>query len=451
MRGKTLPVNKTRIKTTIVLLFAIGLLFIPIRGGFSVSTMNIGKVYYSDNIKLNHAAINPCFSLMESSFRSSNFEKQYRFMDSQKADELFDLLTDKPVTDSIPALFTRERPNIVFIILESFLSKAMETLGGLPNVAVHLDELTGEGILFTHFHANSFRTDRGLISILSGYPAQPTTSIMKYPKKTQSLPSIPHSLKAAGYDLQYYYGGDVDFTNMRSYLISTGITKIVSDKDFSLNERLSKWGAHDHVVFTRFLSDMENQKQQEPFLKIVQTSSSHEPFDVPFHKLSHPFLNSIAYTDSCLGDFINHYKQTQWWNSSIIVLVPDHAGGYPSDIDHLSPVRYQIPLLIIGGAVKAPVKIDVYASQIDIAATLLAQLRLPHEEFTFSKNIVNPSSPHFAYFSYPNAFGMITPENQLVFDCDANRIYSDTGSHLGENLLKGKAFLQKLYDDLGQR
>ncbi|KAA6309211.1 hypothetical protein EZS27_039250, partial [termite gut metagenome] len=190
MRGKTFPVNKTRLKTTIVLLFLIGLLFIPIRGGFSVSTMNIGKVYYSDNIKLNHAAINPCFSLMESSLHNSNFEKQYRFMDSQQADELFNLLTEKPVADSIPALFTRERPNVVLIILESFLSKAMATLEGLPNVAVHLDELTGEGILFTHFHANSFRTDRGLISILSGYPAQPTTSIMKYPRKTQSLPSI---------------------------------------------------------------------------------------------------------------------------------------------------------------------------------------------------------------------------------------------------------------------
>ena len=39
---------------------------------------------------------------------------------------------------------------------------------------------------------------------------------MKYPKKTQHLPSIPGSLKKAGYDLQYYYGGDADFTNMRS-------------------------------------------------------------------------------------------------------------------------------------------------------------------------------------------------------------------------------------------
>ena len=67
------------------------------------------------------------------------------------------------------------------------------------------------------------RTDRGLVAILSGYPAQPTTSIMKYPRKTENLPSIPRSLKANGYNLQYYYGGDANFTNMRSRITSYNV------------------------------------------------------------------------------------------------------------------------------------------------------------------------------------------------------------------------------------
>ena len=44
--------------------------------------------------------------------------------------------------------------------------------GGEANVAVSLDSLANEGVLFTNFYANSFRTDRGLIAVLSGYPAQ---------------------------------------------------------------------------------------------------------------------------------------------------------------------------------------------------------------------------------------------------------------------------------------
>ena len=68
-------------------------------------------------------------------------------------------------------------------------------MGGQPNVAVNMDKFGKEGVLFTNFYANSFRTDRGLASIISGYPGQPSTSIMKYPEKTDGLPSIPRSLK----------------------------------------------------------------------------------------------------------------------------------------------------------------------------------------------------------------------------------------------------------------
>lgn len=450
---QTPEINPHRIRTSVVTLLITGLLFVPIRGGFTVSTMNLSKVYFSSNQRLNHAAINPCFSLMESLSRQNHFDKQYRFMKAEEADRLFAELKDKPVAkaDSIPQLFTAKRPNVILIILESFSSKLMQTLGGEPDVAVNMDRFGQEGILFTHFFANSFRTDRGLAAIISGYPAQPTTSIMKYPKKTQHLPSIPGSLKKAGYNLQYYYGGDADFTNMRSYLIQAGISNIVSDKDFPLSERLSKWGAHDHVVFNRALNDLKQDSVQEPFMKIIQTSSSHEPFEVPFQKLNDPKLNAFAYADSCAGDFVRQFKKTPLWKNTVIVLVPDHLGAYPKDIDNLTVDRYRIPLIFIGGAVKEHKEIDTYGSQIDIAATLLGQLGLPHEEFAFSKNMLNPNSPHFGFFTFPNAFGMTTPENEVVFNCEANAVVSDEGEHKGENLQKAKAFLQKLYDDLAKR
>ena len=448
---RPLKIPYRRLSVSGVLLLATGLLFIPIRGGFSVSTMNLGRVFFSADQRLNHAAINPAFSLLDSFSRQADFDKQYRFMPAEEADILFSELTDKPVTDSIPRLFNTERPNIIMIILESFSSHLMETLGGEPGIAVNMDEFAKEGILFTHFYANSFRTDRGLVSIISGYPAQPTTSIMKYTRKTQSLPSIPASLKKAGYDLQYYYGGDADFTNMRSYLIQAGIDNIVSDKDFPLSERLSKWGAHDHVVFNRLLDDLKQHTPQKPFMKILQTSSSHEPFEVPFRRLENPRLNAFAYADSCAGDFVRQFKETPLWKNTVIVLVPDHLGAYPQDIDNLTVDRYRIPLIFIGGAVKEPRQIGTYGSQIDIAATLLGQLGLPHEEFIFSKNMLNPNSPHFGFFTFPNAFGMMTPENEVVFNCESNSIVSDEGTHKGENLPKAKAYLQKLYDDLAKR
>ena len=442
------PAHKIAMTSVMVLLTA--LLFIPIRGGFSVSTMNIGKVYFSDIQQLNHAAINPAFSLLESASRQTNFGDQYRFMSAESADILFNELTDKPVTDSIPSLFTVKQPNVVFIILESFSNYLFESLGGEP-IAVELDEVAKEGVLFTNLFANSFRTDRGLVSIFSGYPAQPTTSIMKYARKTQSLPSIPASLKSVGYAPYYYYGGDADFTNMRSYLMSMGMEDIVCDKDFPLSERLSKWGAHDEVVFQRLFTDIKDDKLKEPFIVALQTSSSHEPFEVPFSKFEDKRLNAFAYADSCTGDFIRSFCSLPLWDESIVLLVSDHLGGYPNNINTRSSERYRIPLIITGGAVRQPIRIDNYGSQIDIAATLLYQLGIPHEEFIFSKNILNPDSPHFGYFTSPNYFGMVTPNNEVVYDCDASQVILDSGDALGSNLEPGKAMLQKLYDDLSKR
>lgn len=465
-----------RLRASGVLLLMAGLLFIPIRGGFTVSTMNVGKVYYSANQRLNHAAINPAFSLMESLAKQKDFGKQYRFMKAEEADALFKSLLDPSVFeskaevaaplrqfgDSLHTLFTTRRPNVLFVILESFSSKLMTVLGGEPDIAIHLDSLSKEGVLFTNFYANSFRTDRGLVSILSGYPAQPTTSIMKYPRKTQSIPAIAGCLKKVGYETKYYYGGDADFTNMRSYLMSSGFESIVSDKDFPVTERLSKWGVHDHLVFNRLLEELSRRSRkgdeqsvasdgQSPFFYVLQTSSSHEPFEVPYRRLENERLNAFAYTDSCAGDFVSRFRKLSLWQNTVIVFVPDHLGAYPEHIDNLSLERYRIPLLMVGGAVREPQRVDVYGSQQDIAATLLSQLGLPHNEFIFSKDMLNPSVPHFAFFTVPDAFGIVTEENQVIYDCQAGKVVVDEGGSKGKNLPFGQAYLQKMYDDIAQR
>ncbi len=441
---------------SIVNLILLAILFIPIRGGFTVSTMNTGKVFYSTDMRLNHAALNPAFNLMESLSKQKDFAHQYRFMDDVEATAIFETMIDKSGKGNRQSsIVNRQSPNVLFIILESFSSKLMATLGGEPNVAVNLDALAKEGILFSHFYANSFRTDRGLVSILSGYPAQPTTSLMKYPRKTQNLPGIARSLKQAGYEATYYYGGDADFTNMRSYLMAQGFDKIISDVDFPVSERLSKWGAHDEVVFNRLLDDLtvngQSSMVNRPWFKVLQTSSSHEPFEVPYHRLDNARLNAFAYTDDCLGRFIHAFKQLPQWENTLVVLVPDHLGAYPEHISNLTPDRYQIPLIMIGGAVKEPKVIDTIGSQHDIAATLLSMLGLPHDEFTFSKDMLNPANPHFAFFTIPDAFGMVTDDNTLIFDNQAGKTVYDEGAHPGANLRKGQAYLQKLYDDIAKR
>jgi len=188
-----------------------------------------------------------------------------------------------------------------------------------------------------------------------------------------------------------------------------------------------------------------------PYLKVIQTSSSHEPFDVPYHRLENKFLNAFAYTDDCLGRFIAQAKRLPEWKNTLVILVPDHLGCYPENIDNYSVDRYHIPLILLGGALKGGGKIGTYGSQVDIAATLLSQLGLSYKAFTFSKDLLNPRVPHFGFATVPNALIMITKENAVVFNCDTKMVISDTGRCPGRNLPYGKAYLQKLYDDIASR
>jgi phosphoglycerol transferase MdoB-like AlkP superfamily enzyme len=434
------------------LLVCVALLFIPIRGGFSVSVMNIGKVYFSTNQQLNHAAINPCFTLLDSYVHEMDFDDQYRYFEPKEADRLFSQMVDNSDGGAdVPKILTTRRPNVIVIVLESFSAYVMQTMGGVPNVAVNMDKFGQQGVFFTNFFANSFRSDRGLTAILAAYPAQPTTSIMKFPNKTESLPMFPKVLRNAGYDLKYYYGGDADFTNTRSFLVTAGFDNIVSNRSFPLSKRMSKWGASDEVVYNRLFFDITQKTQKQPFLKVMKTISSHEPFDVPFHRLKDIRLNAFAYADSCLGSFVHQLQATPLWKNTLIILVPDHLGAYPVDVDNYSFARYHIPLIFIGGAVKGPMKVSTYGSQIDIAATLLSQLGLSHKAFTFSKDMFNSKSPHFGYSTFPNAFCMITPDDSLFFNCETNRIITDRGPRKKKNLAPGKAYLQKLFDDLSKR
>lgn len=448
--------DRHRGRTSIILLLLTGLLFLPIRGGITVSTMNTGQAYYSQNAYLNHSAVNPLFSLLESITHQEDFASQYRFMKDKEADKIFATMTSTSDENTYPLLneatFKKGTPDILIVIMESFASDIMPSMGSYKDVAVCLDSIAQQSILFTRFYANSFRTDRGMVSILSGYPAQPTTSIMRYPRKTSQLPSIARNLaKYKNYKTTYYYGGDADFCNMRSYLVSQGYQHIISDANFPIEDKLSKWGVPDHILAAKMMEDIKaQQNEKRPMLRILQTSSSHEPFEVPYHRLKDKRLNAFAYTDSVMGAIVREYRKLPRWKNTLIVFVPDHVGGYKENLNDHDRSRYQIPLILAGGAISHPMKVGIIGSQHDIAATLLGQLGVEHREFTFSKNMMSDATPKFAFFAVNDAFGIVSEENSLIYDNRAKRIVYDKGEK-SFNLKRGQAYLQKLYDDLARK
>lgn len=461
----TLTPTLHRIAATIALILMLALLIIPVRGGFTVAANNVGSVYFSENMRMNHAAVNPVFSFLESVNHEGDFASQYRFMDNNEAEQLFSKMvyTKQRTSTSVDADILspsflnamkvgkekqKDGVRVILVVLESFSKNIMDCGGRVKGITPTLDRLASNGIYFSNIYANSFRTDRGLMAILSGYPAQPTMSLMKYPRKTNELYSISRTLRNAGYATNYIYGGDANFTNMRSYLMATGFEQIVSEENYPQKLRTSKWGVHDEYLFERALTEIDMTKKKGNSFWVIQTSSSHEPFEVPSDAISNKVLNAFNYTDTQLGKFIDKLSKRDDWGNTLLVLVPDHMGCYPEHPNNFQLYRYQIPLIMTGGAIKGHKVIPTIGSQHDIAATLLTLLNETHEEFTFSKDLLDSNAPHFAFFTVPDAMGMVTDDNQLIFDNTSGKIMLDEGKKKSLNLKRAQAYLQKLYDDI---
>ena len=435
-----LPVNfKSAACGLLSALVLIPLFIIGIRGGLDESTTNIGQVYYSQNQFLNHSAINPVFSFLSSFEKTASDIVDYDFYAEDEWRKMIDGLYPTTSVDT-DTLLTTTRPNVIIILMES----AGEVIA--PYMP-HLQQLKREGISFDSCYANSWRTDRGTVCTYSGYPSFPTSSVMKMPHKTRLLPCLAASLLKEGYNTHYLYGGDINFTNMRGYLVAGGFQTLTWKDDYTSDEqRTSKWGVQDGITFKTLMQMAMSTKS--PYLIGYSTLSSHEPWDVPIKKYDDEEANAFYYLDQCIGHFTDSLKQTPQWKNTLIVLLPDHSIDF-HNVHQDSILRNRIPMVWIGGAVKAPRRINTICNQTDMVATLLAQMQLPHDAFRWSRDVLSRSYRYpFAMHTYRNGFAVVNSTGLMVYDFDSNRMVTDKSTDSRRQERMGKAILQANTYDL---
>ena len=421
----------------------IPVMVIAIRGGLDESTTNIGQVYYSQNQFLNHSAVNPVFSFLASFEKTASYVPNYQFMDDDECEAMMQGLY--PTTSENPdTLLTTQRPNVVVILMESCGGVFTQDIGGKKEVMPNLNRLESEGVYFSRFYANSYRTDRGTLCTWSGYPSFPRSSVMKMPAKTRLLPGIAGSMLREGYTTSYLYGGDINFTNMRGYLVNIGFEDLYWKTDYTLEEQeTAEWGVRDDITF-KTLSQMVEQKsqQEKPFLIGYSTLSSHEPWDVPTHRLDDEILNAFNYLDECIANFISEMKKSPAWDNLLIILLPDHGYSY-GEVGEEHPMHDHVPMLWLGGAVKEPRRITQICNQTDLPATLLGQLGIDHQDYHFSRDVLSKNYTYpFATHTYNNGISMVDSTGFAVLDLNANMIVTDQSTDAQALIKKGKAILQ---------
>ena len=418
------------------------LIVIGIRGGLDESTTNVGQVYYSQNQFLNHSAVNPVFCFLSSFEKTASNIVDYDFYTDDECAKLMDGLYPTTSVDTDTLLIT-ERPNIVIVLMES--------AGDLfADVMPNLQRLKAEGINFSNCYGNTWRTDRGTVCTYSGYPSFPTSSVMKMPKKSNLMPSIASSLQQEGYHTYYLYGGDINFTNMRSYLIATGWEKLTWKTDYNNEEQNSaNWGVRDDITFNTLYQQVTSMPQDEHYLIGFSTLSSHEPWDVPVERGERDEIaNAFYYLDQCIGDLITKLKQTPQWENLLIIFLPDHSIDY-GPYTESEPLRNKIPLVWTGGAIRSHQDISTTCNQTDLAATLLAQLRLSHDQFRWSRDVLSKSYTYpFATHNYNNGFSLTDSTGFMAYDLESQHIITDKSSETARLEKIGKAILQATTKDL---
>ena len=450
------PGHKTL--SLLVLLFTGGVLFLMIRGGVGRSTMNVGYVYYSQDQFLDHSAVNPAFSLISSSLKVHKFDKLYRFYPPAACDSLFSQLQYSTESLDPDTLLTTRRPDIVMIIMEGCGSVFLD-----KNITPNLNRLAEEGVFFSRCYANSFRTDRGLVCALSGYPAFPDISVMKLPEKSRTLPSIARSLVANGYSTRFLYGGDINFTNTKSYLLSTGFQQVRGYDTFPLSVRHThSWGVQDHITLDTLYSIIssevrkcESSKVTPPSFTACLTLSSHEDWQVPYQRIKgDQIANAMAYLDHCIGQFVSRLKTSPAWDNMLLIVLPDHGITYPADITEANPERNRIPIIWTGGAVRQPRRIDKLCNQTDLAATLLGQLGITHNDFTFSRDILSRTYTYpLAIHTFSGGITFIDSTGYIVEDLNAKKIISSNkkGANKEEILSLPHAYLQYAINNFAEQ
>ena len=435
--------------------FAVYLMFmamtaLAIRGGVGQGTNNVSVAYYSDNQYLNHSAVNPVFSLLYSMGKQEDFASKYQFYDEAERAQIMQGIYDQQPSDTASIrLLNTQRPDIVLIVWEG-CCEAMQQ----PDITPNLSRIASESVCFSKCYANSFRTDRGLVCLLAGYLGLPDASLMKIPNKNEHLPALPRALAAQGYKNTFWYAGDITFTNMGGYMRQAGFHRTVSDRDFTAAERTTDWGAPDQYLFKKCLSPRPSPPQGKgskaggPLFDCIMTLSSHEPWDVPTHRLKAQIPNAFNYTDECLGRFIAQLKRSPRWRNTLVIITADHGVMSRDDDTRYAHRVVHIPMLWTGGAIRQPMVIDRIMNQSDLAATLLGQLGIPHSEFTFSRDVLSsayryPTATH----TYNNGTSFIDSTGITTYDNDAQRVISGPDP---QRERKAKATLQTLYKKVSE-
>ena len=355
-----------------------------------------------------------------------------------------------------------QRPNVVFVLMESMSAKFMREFGNNKAITPFMDQLAQESLLFSNLYATGTRTVRGMEAVTLSIPPTPGSSIVKRPDNT-NLFTIASVFKQNDYQCNFFYGGDGYFDNMNAYFGGNGFDiydhgrgSILSDaiKTNRYNITNSEvtfenaWGACDEDMYKKLIEVADKyDAQKKPFLNFIMTTSNHRPYTYPDKKIAIPSGTSrngaVQYADFALEQLFKEAKTKPWFKNTIFVVIADHCASSAGK-DEIDVANYHIPAMIYGSNIAAQ-KVSTLCSQIDIFPTLFGMLHWNYESDFYGQNVLDKSFKPRAFLgTYLKLGYMKNKEIMILSNQKKNHFYQwNKSTNDLSKLPMNKAFLNE--------
>ncbi len=326
-----------------------------------------------------------------------------------------------------------QRPNVIFICIESLSAEYLARYGNTWGVTPFMDTLINKSINFNNLYANGTRTVRGMEAITLSIPPSPGRSIVKRKNNTGFF-NIGTVFNQKGYKSSFFYGGDGYFDNMNQFFGGNGFDIVDRGRGYLMGDQFTSkrtniednevtfenaWGVCDEDIYRKVINEADiNHKNKEPFFNFVMTTSNHRPYTYPENKIDIPSgagrHGAIKYTDYAIEQFLKIAKSKPWFDNTVFVIMADHCASSAGKRE-IDVAKYHIPAFIYNLKDKKPTEINKLCSQIDFFPTLFGYFNWTYESQLLGQDITKMTpTDERAFIGNYRSLGLFKDNKLLV-------------------------------------
>ncbi|MDC5804579.1 LTA synthase family protein [Vibrio europaeus] len=279
-------------------------------------------------------------------------------------------------TTTSPAILDNLKDaNIVFVLLESWVSIDMKSYGSDIDSSPFFDALREKSLTSHAMYADGYRTVQGMFASMCSFPNPNGGIVASTQLQNNQYYCLPHMLKDRGWDTRFIQGSGKGLVG--AFAKTLGFTESYGKMDYDFDDETNEWGYMDGGIYRYSLDrldEMQAENPDKPFFMMINTGTTHsvylpESFGYPFgdDNMSQIRASVQNHADIALHEFLAQLEG-RFDKPTLVVLMSDHT----AKVSEPDLAKNSIPFLIYATDGSIPSKqIDTAVSQRDIGVTIL--------------------------------------------------------------------------------